>query len=152
MKSIKPKAGKILPNADVLIYNSFGTGTNRRFIRYDLKDVFWDEVKEANAIRMGTSTANSVSMFVDERINYISPDEWNLSAKTRKDIEGKFTIQKGDMIILATPHTLAHALGEFNSTVQIANHFGIDYAHQIMSVDKKILPNRTVSHFEVSGQ
>lgn len=149
MKSIKPRAGYILPNADILIYNSFGTGTGRRFIRYDLKDVFWDETKEANTIRMGTTTANSVLMFVDDRENYIAPAEWTLA--TRDSIKDKFTMQKGDMIILATPQTI-DAPNEFTSTVQITQYFGIDYAHQIMSVDKKILPDRTVSHFEVAGQ
>lgn len=149
MKILKAKLGEIPTNADILIYNSFGTGTGRRFIRYDLKNVFWDETKEANAIRMGTSTANSVLMFVGYRDNYMTPAEWALA--TRDSINNKFTMQKGDMIILATPQTI-DAPNEFTSTVQITNYFGIDYAHQIMSVDKKILPDRTVSHFEVAGQ
>lgn len=167
MMSIKPKIGKILPNADVIIYNSYDNGTISKFIRYDLKAVFWNETEESNNIKMGITTANSVNMFVDKRINYVSPLKW--SKLTRAEIEEGikeitiieneevitnipfFTIQKGDMIILSTPET-DEAPDEFSSTVDITKYFGIDYAHQIMSVDKKILPDRTISHFEIAGK
>jgi len=153
MKVLKAKFGKIPTNADCLIYNLFqtGTGTSRvdRFIRYDLKDVFWDETKEANAIRMGTSNASSVNMFVDNLKDYVSSSEWKLL--TIEEMQKKFTFQKTDYIIQSTSFTI-DAPKEFNSESALTTYFGLDYAHKIMSFDEKILPNRSTSHYEIAGQ
>lgn len=152
MKSIKPKAGRILPNANCIIYNLFqtGTGTERitKYIRYDLNNVFWDETKEANSIKMGTSNANSVNMFVDNLENYVPASDWKLL--TIEEMKKKFTFQKTDYIIKSTSFTI-NAPEEFNSESALTTYFGLDYAHKMVSFDEKILPNRRTSHFEIAG-
>lgn len=135
-------------NADCLIYNSFGSGTGRRFIKHILKSVFWDEVKGVNTINMGTTAANSIEMYTNRKPEYVSPQEWILS--TIEEIENHFTFQIGDMLILATSQTLISP-NEFTSDVQINNYFGTNYTHRIMSIDEKKLPNRQTSHFEIAG-
>lgn len=140
---------KIPTNADALIYNDFGSGTGRVFIKHIIKDAFWDEIKGQNVIRMGTVTADSVTMFVDLKPEYVSPAEWRLLTLEEAMSFQYFTIQAGDVIILGTPD----APDTFATTVEIQRFFGIKYAHIISSVDAKIEPGaREIHHLEVSAQ
>ena len=131
-------------NADCIIYNRFGN----KFIRYDIKDVFWDEEKGSNTIQMGTAIANSLTVFMDKKDNYIPAMEW---IELTEEPVSKFTLQKGDMLIKATSE-ITDAPSEFPSDVSISKHFGVDYAHKILSIDEKIWPSRITSHFEIAGQ
>lgn len=139
---------KIPTNADILIYNDFGMGAGRRFIKHEIKDVYYDETKGQNVIRMGVTDASGVEMYVGLRPDYISPAAWKLLTLEQAMSFKYFTLRKGDVIMLWQEN----APNEFTSTVQIQNFFGIDTAHIISSVDTKIEPTtRQIHHFEVSA-
>lgn len=135
-------------NANALIYNEFGTGTGRRFIKHIIHDVFWDESKGQNVINMGVTDASGVTMFVEFKSNYITPAKWKLLTLDEVMTFKYFTIRNGDVIILGTPD----APNEFRSDVETRAFFGIEYAHTISSVDAKIEPRtRKVHYFEIMG-
>lgn len=134
-------------NASCLIYNSFGTGTSRRFYKHVLPDVWWSDKKASNTIRMGTSAADSVSMLIDRLSDYVEPQEWSAQAQEEVKSLKRFTIQKGDVLIFGTPN----APDEFLSTVEISAHFGTERAHVINSVDVLRVPGGDIHHISVSG-
>jgi len=140
----------IIPaNADCLIYNDYGDGDSRRFIKHILRDVYWELVKGENNINIGVSSANSVFMATELKEGYTSPSEWKQLEIEDVQSGQYFTIAKGDVLIFGTPN----APDEFTSTVEIDKYFGADYTHLIMSVEILVDPrNRKSHHIEVKGE
>ena len=135
-------------NANVTIYNDFGTGTGRRFIKHVINDVYWSEVKGQNVISMGVTTADSIKMFCGLKDEYISPENWQLLTLDEVMTFKYFTLRIGDILVLGTPDSP----NEFTSSVEVTRFFGTAYAHIISSVDAKIMPGkREIHHFEISG-
>jgi len=135
-------------NADCLVYNDYGTGTGRRFIKHAIKDVYWDEIKGQNIISMGVVTADSLKMFSDLKDNYISPEKWQLLAP--EDVPNYFTLQEGDILVFGTPDSPS----EFTSAVKATQFFrdSAHIAHIISSIDIKFMPwSRDIHHFEIIG-
>lgn len=104
-------------------YNT--TTKKEKWVRHEIRNVFWDSSQGANIIKSGMSTADSVTVFVPLANISIEP-------------------KTGDYIVKGIIQE------EFTKITDLTKNYAD--AHQLTSVDKKDFGSKHMQHYELYGK
>ena len=114
-------------NADMTLYSKEYDATTRKdnWMRYEIRQVFWDAAQGANILKSGMSTANSVTVFVPLGNIGVTP-------------------KTGDYIVKGIIEE------EFIKITDLTKKYSD--AHVITSVDLKDFGSKSMQHYEIGGR
>ncbi len=114
-------------NADMTLYKKeYDTTTKKeKWVRHEIKNVFWDSAQGANIIKSGMSTADSVTVFVPLANISIEP-------------------KTGDYIVKGIIQE------EFIKITDLTKKYAD--AHVLTTVDKKDFGSKHMQHYELGGR
>jgi len=143
------------PIADVIVYNEFGTGTNRRFLKTIIRNVIFDDDQVGRIVNLGLQNNSRVAVYSlrgrTDLSDYVTPKIW--ATLTREEANEKWTLQTNDRIIKLTPEW-ENAPMEFTSNIQVDNYFNTPNnkaSFTIIGVSMPDMDFDKISHMEVLG-
>lgn len=93
-------------NADATLYNYYRDKANNKeyYTRTYLRGVFWDDTKQANVLKSGLATIESVSVYIPFSVDaggkeYLPPKEYTKVGVNDLSKYYTFTVNSKDMII-----------------------------------------------------
>lgn len=101
------------------------TTKKEKWVRHEIRDVFWDSAQGANIIKSGMSTADSVTVFVPLANISIEP-------------------KTGDYIVKGIIQE------EFTKITDLTKNYAD--AHVLTTVDKKDFGSKHMQHYELGGR
>jgi hypothetical protein len=123
----------MITNADMTLYSC---GSDGKYTRRIINDVFWQEVKQSNVEKIGLTSADSLKVFIPS-----SSAPNGLDFTTSKDL-----VIKGGVLM------------EFNNTSQStisASLTALKAAHDVYTVtvaDGKLYGSQNMQHYQISGR
>lgn len=137
-------------NTSATLYCAHALDRNTvQYFRVVLRDVFWDDNKQSNFLKSGSSAADRATVFIPfsvqtEGKRYVKPMEWTQASL--EDAQGLFTLKTKDFLVKGVcgyTHEAGQPISELTKRY--------DDVITLTSVDSKDFGSEFMRHWQIGG-